>query len=228
MLKFYYKTLSLYSRPVWITLLEKELLFEPIELALNGDHWQPEFLAINPFGRVPVLVDNEFTIFESLSILDYLELQYPIPSLLPTDTKTLTVVRMVEMLTLHELIPAMLTIIRVTDENAIAQAHQQITAMLGFLEKQLNDRLYIAGDRISLAEIVAGSLILWLPHIDITLSNYPQVKLWSDRLQQRSAWQATQPNPEIVPNWLKHIQKLPKVRQRQWRQTKKNKSNFGI
>ena len=223
MLKFYYKTLSLYSRPVWITLLEKKLSFEPIELALNGDHWQPEFLAINPFGRVPALIDDEFTVFESLSILDYLELQYPTPSLLPTDTKTLTVVRMVEMLTLHELIPAMLTIIRVADnENAIAQAHQQITAMLGFLEKQLNNKLYIAGERLSFAEIVAGSLILWLPHIDITLSNYPKVELWSARLQQRPAWQATQPNPKIVPNWLRHIRKLPQVRQRQWRQIRKN------
>ena len=223
MLKFYYQTLSLYSRPVWITLLEKKLPFEAIELTLNGDHWQPEFLTINPFGRVPVLADNEFTIFESLSILDYLELQYPIPSLLPTDTKTRTVVRMVEMLTLHELIPAMLTIVRVADDkNAIAQAHQQITAMLGFLEKQLDDRLYIGGDRFSFAEIVAGSLILWLPQIDITLSNHPQVELWSNRLQQRSAWQATQPNPEIVPNWLRHIQKLPQVRQRQWKRIRKS------
>ncbi|WP_319422109.1 glutathione S-transferase family protein [Pleurocapsa sp. FMAR1] len=95
MLKFYYKTLSLYSRPVWIALLEKKLPFELIELNLNGDQLQPEFLAINPFGRVPVLVDNDFVIFESLSILDYLELQYPSPCFLPTDIKTLTVVRMI-------------------------------------------------------------------------------------------------------------------------------------
>ena len=120
MLKFYYQRLSLYSRPVWIALLEKQLSFESIELALDGDQWQPEFLAINPFGRVPVLVDNEFTIFESLAILDYLELQYPTPAFLPTEIKTLTVVRMIQTLTLHELIPAMLTLIRVTDnQNAL-------------------------------------------------------------------------------------------------------------
>ena len=72
MLKLYHKKLSLYSRPVWIALLEKQLSFQSVELALDGDQWQPEFLAINPFGRVPVLVDNDFAVFESLIILDYL------------------------------------------------------------------------------------------------------------------------------------------------------------
>ena len=222
MLKFYYKTLSLYSRPVWIALLEKQLSFQAIELALDGDQWQPEFLAINPFGRVPVLVDNNFAVFESLTILDYLELQYPTPALLPTDIETLTIVRMVETIALHELIPAMLAFIRVTDnENTIERANQQIISTLNFLEKRLNNSLCIAGDRISLAEVVAGSIILWLPSIDIDLSDYPKVESWSNRLMQRPTWQATQPDPNITQDWLKRIQKLPKVRQRHWRQKRK-------
>ena len=222
MLKLYYKKLSLYSRPVWIALLEKQLSFQLIELALDGDQWQPEFLAINPFGRVPVLVDKDFAVFESLTILDYLEFQYPATALLPTDIETLTTVRMIEMTTLHELIPAMLTLVRVTDdEGVIERANQQIISMLNFLEKRLSDSLYIAGDRISLAEVVAGSIIPWLPLIDIDLSDYPRVELWSSRLMQRPTWQATQPDSEITQDWLKRIQKLPKVRQRHWRQKRK-------
>lgn len=221
MLKFYYQKLSLYSRPVWITLLEKQLSFEPVELSLDGDQWQPEFLAINPFGRVPVIVDDNFSIFESLAILDYLELQYPNPALLPTDIKTLTIIRMTKLLAMHELIPAMLTRIRVSDRETTTQrANQQIIAMLDFLEKHLIGNSYLAGDRITYAEIVAGSLVSWLPYLNITLSNHPKVKLWSNQLMQRPAWQATQPNPEIIQNWLKRIQKLPKVRERQWKQRK--------
>lgn len=219
MLKFYYQKLSLYSRPVWIALLEKKLSFELIELALNGDQWQPEFLAINPFGRVPVLVDDGFSIYESLSILDYLELKYPTPSLLPANIQMLTVVRMIETLTLHELIPAMLTLIRETnEEQAIKQANQQITAMLNFLEKELSNSLYIAGNQISLAEIVVGSLIIWLPYLNIKLSYYPKVESWSNRLIQRPTWQATQPSPHVVQDWFRRIQKLPKIRARQWQQ----------
>lgn len=222
MLKFYYQKLSLYSRPVWITLLEKQIPFEPIDLSLNGDQWQPEFLAINPFGRVPVLIDNDFSIFESLAILDYLELQYPSPAFLPTDVKTITIVRMTKMLAIHELIPAMLTILRANDssQSLIQRANQQIMAMLGFLEQRLVDNVYITGDRISYAEIVAGSIILWLPYIKIDLSSYPKVKLWSNKLMQRPAWQATQPSPESIQNWLRRLQKLPKVRARQWKQTR--------
>ena len=219
MLKFYYKELSLYSRPVWITLLEKQIPFKLINLSLDGDQWQPEFLAINPFGRVPVLVDDDFSVFESLAILDYLELQYPSPAFLPTDIKIITIVRMIEMLTIHELIPAMVTIFRATDNaSSIEKANQQIMAMLGFLEQRLIDNLYLAGDRITYAEIVAGSIILWLPYIDIDLSNCPQVELWSKKLMQRAAWQKTQPNPQVIQNWLQRIKKLPKIRERQWKQ----------
>ena len=230
MLKFYYKKLSLYSRPVWIALLEKQLPFESIELNLNGDQWQQEFIAINPFGRIPVLIDDDFAIYECLSILDYLELQYPTPALLPKESKISTIVRMSEMLAIHELIPAMLTLIRVTDnQNTIERANRQITAMLSFLEKHLTGKTYIAGKQFSLAEIVAGSIIIWLPYLNIPLSNYPNVELWSNQLMQRPSWQATQPDPKVIQNWLKRIQKLPKVRARQWQQkSQKSKLKSGL
>ena len=73
MLKFYYSRLSINARRVWVTLLEKNLEFEPIILKLNGDQFQPDFLEINPFHHIPVLIDQDLKIFESLAILDYLE-----------------------------------------------------------------------------------------------------------------------------------------------------------
>jgi glutathione S-transferase len=221
MLQFYYQKFSLYSRPVWIALLEKKLSFEPIDLVLDGDQWQPEFLAINPFGRVPVLVDDDFSIFESLAILDYLELQYPIPAFLPTDVRSLTIVRMTQLLVMHELIPAMLNLIHNTNNEIIIQrSNQQIITVLSFLEKQLNGNSYIASNRITYADLTAGSLVVWLDYLKITLSEYSKVKMWLNRLMQRPTWVITQPNPEDIPNWLKHIQKLPKVRERQWKQRK--------
>src|ERR671916_3497202 len=106
MLKLYHIPISQNSRRVWITLLEKELEFELVEVKLDGDQFQPEYLALIPFHQIPVLVDDGFNIVESLAILDYLEAKYPKPAMLPTDAKDLAVVRMVKLVSVNELLPA--------------------------------------------------------------------------------------------------------------------------
>ena len=88
MLKFYYHPLSPLARRVWIALLEKNIAFEPIIVNLKeGEQFQPEFLKLNPFHHVPVIIDNSFRVIESLAILDYLEAKYPTPALLPRDAQ---------------------------------------------------------------------------------------------------------------------------------------------
>ncbi|WP_229639286.1 glutathione S-transferase family protein [Waterburya agarophytonicola] len=101
MLKFYYSRLSINARRVWVTLLEKNLEFESIILKLNGDQFQPDFLALNPFHHIPVLVDGDFKVFESLAILDYLEAKYPSPSFMPTSPEDIATVRMQELITIN-------------------------------------------------------------------------------------------------------------------------------
>lgn len=84
MLTSYHTPLSINSRRVWVALLEKNLPFEETVMGLGGDQLQPEFLSLNPFHHIPVLVDDGFTVIESFAILDYLEAKYPAHSLLPT------------------------------------------------------------------------------------------------------------------------------------------------
>ncbi|MDY6941151.1 MAG: glutathione S-transferase family protein, partial [Cyanobacteriota bacterium] len=52
MLKLYYARASIYARPVWLALLEKQLPFAAIEVDLGREQFQPDFLALNPFGRI--------------------------------------------------------------------------------------------------------------------------------------------------------------------------------
>ncbi|WP_333223057.1 glutathione S-transferase family protein [Microcoleus sp. Pol12A5] len=63
MLKLYYTRISLNShrRASEVALLERQIAFEPIALNLDGDQFKPDFLAINPFHRIPVLVDEDLT-----------------------------------------------------------------------------------------------------------------------------------------------------------------------
>lgn len=108
MLKLYHAPISPNSRRVWITLLEKELEFELVEVKLDGEQLKPEYLMLNPFHHIPVLVDDSFNLVESLAILDYLERKYPKPVMLPTDAKDLAIARMVQLVTVNELLPATL------------------------------------------------------------------------------------------------------------------------
>lgn len=67
---------------VLIALHEKGLAYRRVTLNLQAkDQKQPEFLRLNPYGRVPVLVDGEVILYESCIINEYLEAQYPDPPL---------------------------------------------------------------------------------------------------------------------------------------------------
>src|SRR6266436_3438780 len=73
-----------FGQKVRIVLAEKGLAYEFVQVDLSqGEQRRPEFLRLNPFGRVPVLVDEETTIYDSTIINEYLEDEYPEPPVLP-------------------------------------------------------------------------------------------------------------------------------------------------
>jgi glutathione S-transferase len=70
------------------TLQELGVDFEPIRVnLLAGDHQRPEFLKINPAGKIPVLVDGDLVLTESVAIVLYLAEKYPDKGLLPAGPK---------------------------------------------------------------------------------------------------------------------------------------------
>jgi glutathione S-transferase len=211
MLKLYHQPISFNSRRPWIALLEKGLDFELIEMKLDGDQFQPEFVALNPFHHIPVLVDDDFRVVESLAILDYLEAKYPTPALLPKQEKALAIVRMVEMLTVNELLPAMNPLLRQmigldNDPQKLEEAKQKSANVLAFFEELLGDRSYFGSEQLTLADIVAGSTIPLLPQMGVTLNS--KLQAWCDRIMQRPSWQTTQPTQETIEAFKSRIKIL--------------------
>ncbi len=107
---------------------------------------------------------------ESLTILDYLEAKYPLPAMLPSNTKDLAIVRMVELATINELLPATTPLfpvmlgLPVGEPEKVEQAKQKVSAVLKFFESLLDDRPFFGSENITLAEPVAGSSVVsWLP-----------------------------------------------------------------
>ena len=204
MLKFYYSRLSINARRVWVTLLEKNLEFESVILKLNGDQFQPDFLKLNPFHHIPVLVDREFKIFESLAILDYLEAKYPTPEFMPREIQDMTKVRMIEQVTVNEFPPASIVLMKemldvVVEEQKVEQAKKTIATTLQYFEDNLaEDRAYLVGDKLTYADIVAGTAVAAIPNLNISLEPYSKLAKWLDNLNQRPSWQQTASSPEEI------------------------------
>jgi len=201
MIKLYHYPISPNSRRVWVALLEKQLEFELVTIEMNGAQFEPEFLALNPFHHIPVLVDDGFRVIESLAILDYLEAKYPTPSLLPSDAQALATVRMVEMVTINELMPNLMPLMRQwvgqkDDPQKVEQTQQKVATVLTFFEQLLGEQPYFGGNQVTLADVVAGTMVPSLPILGVSLSKYPQLRAWVERLQQRPAWSTTQSSKE--------------------------------
>ncbi|MEG5079543.1 glutathione S-transferase family protein [Microcoleus sp. AT8-B4] len=197
-MKLYHTPISANSRRVWVALLEKNLDFELIEIHLDGDHLQSEFVAMNPFHRIPVLVDDGFTVFESLAILDYLETKYPEPAMLPKDPQDLAVVKMVELVTVNELAPALYPLSSekmgwgTPEPQVIEKAKEKVNTVLTFFEGLLDDRPFFASNSVTFAECVAGTVVPLLSWVGVSLDGYPKIQAWCDRLLARPSWQQTQ------------------------------------
>ena len=202
MLKLYYSRLSINARRVWVTLLEKNIEFEPVLLKLNGDQFQPDFLKLNPFHHIPILVDEDFNIFESLAILDYLEAKHPDPSFMPTDARNIAKVRMIELITVNQLPPASIVLMKEmlevpVEKQKIEQAKKSMAIALQYFEDNLQ-QLYFIEDRLTYADIVAGTAVAAIPNLGISLKRYPKVSTWVENLNQRTSWQQTAPSQQEI------------------------------
>lgn len=213
MLKFYYNHISPNARRVWLTLLEKEIPFEPVLIKLDGDQLQPEFVTINPFHHIPVVVDDGFRVVESLAIMDYLEAKYPTPAMLPSEPQALATVRMVQLVTGNELFPQIVSLIYESEDSPQAeQARQHIDKVLQFFTQVLSDDSFFGSEELTLADIVAGVGVLSLPNLGINLNNYTKIHEWCDRLMQRPAWQKTKLSAEEFELFKGRVRALVRLR----------------
>jgi len=200
-LTFYFGSGSPYAWKVWLALEHKGLSFEAKRLSFdNNDTKTPEFLAINPRGRVPALVDDGFALWESSAIIEYLEERYPEKPLLPKDIKArATVRRMVNeadnylQAASSELMEQAfyLTPAERTAERT-AQAKKQMMEELTRLEKCLKGD-FMAGD-LGLADYAA----------------YPYVRI-AQRAEERSPGLgvARSDMPKSISAWMSRIETLP-------------------
>lgn len=208
MLTFYYHPLSPISRRVWLALCEKEIPFTPHIVNLkDGEQQSPEFLALNPFHHVPVIVDGDLRLFESVAILDYLEAKYPTPSLLPETHAAQAQMRMVQMVTMNELMPKLSFLINADQVPLTQEMNAHIETVLTFFNGELGDRPYFGGSHLNLADITVGATIPPLYRLGLALEAYPSLQRWCQTIMARPAWVETAPSDMALSLWQRWIQR---------------------
>jgi glutathione S-transferase len=147
------------------TLRELDVEFDLVTVnAAKGEHRQPAFLAMNPAGKLPVLVDGDFVLTESVAIVLYLAEKHPDKRLVPTELRERAEFNRWLLFTVTELEQPLWRIARHTaiypPEKRVAAdipiARQDFLDMAAVLEQHMDGREFIVGDRVSVADFVAA------------------------------------------------------------------------
>ncbi|MGD1853178.1 MAG: glutathione S-transferase family protein [Leptolyngbyaceae cyanobacterium] len=215
MLTFYYHPLSPISRRVWLALLEKEIDFNPVVIDLpNKEHLQPEFLALNPFHHVPVIQEGDFRLIESLAILDYLELTYPQPALMPLLPDAIATTKMLQLVVTNELMPKISQVIMLADRPLSKDMAHQLDQVMIFLSAHLTDQPYFGGEVLNLADIVVGATIPLFQRLGFSVQPYPALSQWCQTIRARSAWQMSSPSDDELDAWQQVVRRWIRVSQK--------------
>lgn len=182
-----------FGQKVRIVLAEKELSYEFANVDLRkGEQRRPEFLRMNPFGKVPVLDDEGVVIYDSTVINEYLQDEYPHNPLLPEDSALRARVRGLEDLADQRFIlPVGVLMAEVRkaegerDAEKIRRSREEIEWTLQFLNSQIGEQAFLAGD-FSLADAAFAPRLMVLSAVGIELKpQWEPLKRWIERLAGR-------------------------------------------
>ncbi|WP_129790687.1 glutathione S-transferase family protein [Sphingosinicella sp. CPCC 101087] len=196
MIKLFGHPASTYTRKVLCTLHEIEAPFELRFVDLNGgEHTQAAHLARQPFGRVPTIDDQGFTLYESRAIIRYLNDQYG-GRLVPPDVRGRAAMdQWIDVGYSYFSAAALKPILHHVfgfpqDEPTLEAASAMIEQTLDVLEARLGAGPFLAGEQFSLADIV------YLPDLDYLMatplqaavSSRGNVASWWARSSERPSW----------------------------------------
>ena len=181
-------------RVAWM-LKELALPFEHVPTHfLDGSTRTPEYLRINPNGRVPALQDGDLLLFESLAINLYLARRYGGP-LAPADLREESLAMQWTIWVLTEIEkPLLLTAANLflfAENERSAEEVTAITRKLGrpfkVLDAHLRERPYLLGDRFTVADLNVTSVMTLAPLSDMDLGGWPALNAWLMQCLERPA-----------------------------------------
>ena len=210
------------SGPAWRVLLAlevKKVAFESRLLSFSkGEHKSEAMLAMNPRGKVPVLRDGEYSIYESLAILTYIDRKHPTPPLFGTSAEDAAAI--MRTISEHDAygLPAISAVTRpiLFGDITLAEDRAKVTAALPLakeeltrLEVQLGSRSWLTGDAISAADLFVFPALMTLDRafgkpgtsaldhgVRPLSAAFPNLAVWVARIEAIPGYAETYP-----PHW---------------------------
>lgn len=199
--KLYHAPLSPFCRKVRLVLAEKKI---DVEL-VDERYWEgrKDFLAMNPAGTVPVLRVDGLVLADSTAICEYLEECHPSPALLPGTAADRAEARRLNQWfddKFHSEVTANLLYERVNkkitqqgypDSKNVKTGAKKIKFHLDYMEHLLDQRRWLAGDVLTLADFSAAAHFSCLDYIrDVDWNRNPIVKEWYAKIKSRPAFRS--------------------------------------
>ena len=164
----------------------------------SGENTRPDYLAINPMGKVPTLVDGDLTLWESNAILFYLAEKFPERRLFPSDTRARAdVLRWIFFNTAHFspgaakiFFPKVQHLLfgRPLDPRSIEDGEKELARFAPVLDAHLAGREWISGE-FSIADISYGPTLSNLKRFrDQAFAPWRNIEAYASRLLSRPAW----------------------------------------
>lgn len=188
-MKLYHHPLSGHAHRarLFLSLLDADVDLIEVDLAA-GEHKSAEFLALNSFGQVPVLVDGDTVISDSNAILVYLAKKFGRTDWLPEDAVSAAALQRWLSVAAGQIAfgPAAARLITVFNapfnaDEVIGRAH----TILSLIDGELDGRNWITGSaQPTVADIALYSYIAGAPEGNVDLSQYGRVTTWLDRIER--------------------------------------------
>ncbi len=182
------------ARCLW-ALEEAGLPYDHVKTHMRGEAQQPEFLKVNPNGRVPALIDGDLALFESLAINSYIAKKAggPLaPKGLAEDATaeqwSLWAMTEVEKPTLRALFHSLGIMGYEKDPAIVAECMAELARPLKVLDGALAKGDYLMGGRFTIADLNVASVLAWAKTARLDLSPYPNVARWLDACLGREAY----------------------------------------
>jgi glutathione S-transferase len=204
-MKLYINPLSPNVRRVRLTAawLGQELEEKALDFT-KGEHKSPEYLALNPNGAVPTLVDGDFVLTESRVIMQYLASKKPESGLLPRDERARADVTRWQFWDSSHFSPQVGTLVfeRMLKpmfgmgEPSASKVDEALTNLRRYgavLNQHLGGKRYVVGESVTLADLTLASTLMYVKQAEVPIAEFPNVEAWLARMTDTEAWKKTSP-----------------------------------